>query len=1187
MHDTLRVRTLGGLQLTSQTPETWRAPGAPSAKAEALLAYLAVTERAHSRSALAGLLWSDLPEDAARANLRLTLTKIRKWWHSLLAVDRASVGLAPDLDLWVDVHDFARVAAAGDAEEAREATGLYTGPFLDGFVVPGADLFTEWAERERASWHTVAVEAVGRQMTAARERGDFAWGAAVARRLVQLEAYQEEAHRALMWFLARDHQATAALAQFDTCRHILGEELGVALSPKTVALAEQIRRGAGFDQLGAPAPPADAPASPSDAPAVPAPRASPEPSPGLAPTASELVGRSAEVDRVRSWLRDPQARVVSLVGPGGVGKTRLALAVAEACADDFPDGVYVVTFSGTTLTAADEAAHIVVAGVAEQVGLPLSARRDPLLVLGDFLAARRCLLVLDNVETVPDVSGVLAALCTRAPHVRVLVTSRVRLGLGTEWVLEVSGLAFPGPDDEARAEQFDAVALFLHRARAVRPGFDVRGHRHDVARLCRAVEGLPLGLELASRWVRAVPVGALADRVETGLELLSTSASDVLPRHRSMRAVLDASWQMLDGGLRTLAARLSVFRGGFDLPAAAEVAGATAEDLAALVDHSFLTMNDTGRYLVHDLLGRYLGDRLAGAGDEAATLQARHAACFERRVGQVRPSLTLSATVAAVDVDIENMRVATAWLLAHADTERLGAYLDSVVVVVRHKGWFGEMLALAGAAQARTDASPVLRARWHRYAGEAHIQLGQLIAGRRCLETALAAVGRPVPRHRVGWGALFVAQLVLWVTSRFRVVRRHPRAERAARARETAWACWLLTEVVYLRQERLPAGAVPLVGVNAARRSRDRDCLALCQADAALPLSYMRLHRLAARTVRAASALSATSSDPVVRGYVPVVATLVHLGLADWARADASAARGARVGEQHQLHRLANQARLLGAVCAFAQGRYADADRATREVAVQGRARGDPMVAMWALFTRAQAAMRSGRPGIDEVRRWVDEALPLLSDDVPPCDVAGARAIHASVLLREGRGAESLTEAREAVRYATSSPVVTQYTIAAYATVCEVVLDLGDLAARGALPGSGDLRRLVADSVATLRRYADVYPVGIPDLLVCRGRQLWARGRRRAALRSWAGAAQAARRLHMPYEEARAHVLLGEHLPASRRSRLRMTAAEHGAAARQVRTYPSDVVDGFSPSAVVSPDESLTSGSAPADRRST
>jgi predicted ATPase/DNA-binding SARP family transcriptional activator len=1156
--DTLRVRTLGGLQLArhASSAEGSDAPGAPSTKAEALLAYLAVSGRAHSRSTLAGLLWSDLPEDAARANLRLTLTKIRKWWSSLLAVDRADVGLASDLDLWVDVHAFARAATAVDAEGLRAATGLYAGPFLDGFVVSGADLFTEWADRERASWHAVALEAMGRQMAAARESGDFAWGAAVARRLVQLEPYQEETHRALMWFLARDDQSTPALAQFDTCRHILGEELGVDLSPKTVALAEQIRREAGFDRLGAPAPTDDAPPAPAAVAGTPAPPVPPESTPELPPTAGVLVGRRTEVERVHSWLGDPQARVVSLVGPGGVGKTRLALAVADACAVEFPGGVHVVSFSGAAPSVSDEAAHLVVAGIAEQVGLPLSARRDPLLVLGDFLAGRRCLLVLDNVEAVPGVSAVLAALCRRAPSVRVLVTSRVRLGLGTEWVCEVGGLAVPGPDDEARAEQFDAVTLFLDWARAVRPGFDLSAHRHDVARLCRAVEGLPLALELASRWVRAVPVGVLADRVEQGLELLSTTASDVLPRHRSMRAVLDASWEMLDGELRAPAARLSVFRGGFDLAAAAEVAGATAEDLARLVDHSLLTMDDTGRYVVHDLLGRYLGDRLDEAGNEVTTLRARHAACFERRLTAVRPTLTLPATVAAVDVDTENVRAATAWMLDHADAERLGAYLDGVVVVVRHKGRFGEMLALAGAAGARTDAPPVLRARWHRYEGEAHIQLGRLIAGRRALEAALAAVRRPLPRHRVGWAALFAVQLALWVTSRFRAFRRHPSAGRAARARETAGACWLLTEVVYLRQERLPAGAVPLLGVNAARRSRDPDCLALCQANAALPLSYLRLRGLAARTVRAAAALSETSRDPVVQGYVPVVATLVHLGLGDWAAGDAAAARGAQVGTRHQLHRLADQARLLGSVCALAQGRYVDTARVTREVAVQGHGRGDPMVVMWALFTRTQAALRSGRPGVDETRRWVDRALPLLSDDVPACDVAGARAVDASVLLGEGRAAESLAEVREAVRLATSSPVVTQYSLVAYTTVCEVALDLADLAARGRLPDSGDLRRLVGGSVATLRRYADLYPVGTPALLVCRGRQRWLRGRRRAALRAWVRAARAARRLRLPYEEGQAHALLGDHLPPGRRSRLGMTGVQHQDAARQLRTPP-------------------------------
>ena len=240
MGDQLDVRVLGGLQVAVNGRPL---DGLGSAKGRALLAFLAVTGAAHSRSSLAGLLWSDLPEDVARTNLRLVLTKLRRALPEHLKVTRQSVGLEAERPVWVDALEVARVAGAADDTDALlAAVGLCRGEFLAGVDLPGAPLFDEWVVAERAVCRTAVLALLDRAMRMSRDRADTATGIDVARRRLDLEPLHEETHRALMWFLAHGGQPGAALAQYERCRSVLTEELGVEPSPDTVVLREEILR---------------------------------------------------------------------------------------------------------------------------------------------------------------------------------------------------------------------------------------------------------------------------------------------------------------------------------------------------------------------------------------------------------------------------------------------------------------------------------------------------------------------------------------------------------------------------------------------------------------------------------------------------------------------------------------------------------------------------------------------------------------------------------------------------------------------------------------------------------------------------------------------------------------------------------------------------------------------------------
>jgi len=307
-----------------------------------------------------------------------------------------------------------------------------------------------------------------RAIQRARDRADPATGIDVARRLLELEPLHEEAHRALMWFLATGGQRGAALAQFETCRYVLREEVGVEPSPATLALRDEVALAGGFAGL-------DQPRAGGGRPAA-------EPDGGMPRPLGALLGRGPELARLHELLDDPACRLVTLVGPGGIGKTRLAVEIAATRRGRHHDGGVFVSFVGTVPGRPEEAADLMIAKLAGALGVSLAVPRDPLELLADHLAGSQLLLVLDNLEQLRDAVEVLAEVLRRGPGVQVLATSRRRLGLGAEWLVEVPGLPYP-PEGDPDPDRHEAVQLFQERARLVRPGFREGADRREVARL--------------------------------------------------------------------------------------------------------------------------------------------------------------------------------------------------------------------------------------------------------------------------------------------------------------------------------------------------------------------------------------------------------------------------------------------------------------------------------------------------------------------------------------------------------------------------------------------------------------------------------------------------------------------------------------------------------------------------------
>jgi len=1135
MDEVLRVRVLGtadlvlgGRTLVERMP----------AKAAALVFYLALTGGAHSRSELAGLLWSDLPEETARANLRLVLTKLRKVLPEHVEVTRRDVRLAVVPPVWMDAGEVAR-AGADDVtpEDLLAAVRLCGGDVLDGFAVPGAPVFDDWVAVRRAAVRAETLALMDRAVAHARDRRDAATGIEVARRMVGTEPLLEEAHRALMWFLALGGHRSAALAQYETCRYLLREDLGTQPSAATVALRDEITGSGGFTELGGVAPPGPdpRPGGPADAAAA---------APDLPRPLTTLVGREAELARLHELVDDPACRLLTLVGPGGIGKTRLATELAAGGRHHYRDGAAFVSFVGTEAARTGEAATLVVATVARALGVSLAVPLDPMDLLADHLCARRMLLVLDNLEHLRDGAGAVAELLLRAPGLTVVVTSRRPLGLGAEWLVEVPGLPCPPAGADTGAAGYPAVELFHERARLLRPGYRSGEADAGAARVCRLVAGVPLAIELAARWVRSASPAAIADRLEDGVDLLETTSPDVEQRHRSLRSVVDWSYRLLTDDERTAFRRLSVLR-GFDLAAAAAVTGADLRLLAGLVDHSLVVAGEDGRYSMHELLRQVAAERLAADPAVQRLTRQRHADHFGAVLAaQARDG---ARTPARPDVDAENLRAATEWILAEAGPETVDAHLVQLWAVYRRSGRFREAQAFFGAALGRDDGTTLQRARWHRMLGEAHQQLGERQAARHHLEQTLRLLGQRVPVSASGWARVLVAQAVRRSLRRGLPAASGRRDEVSSEAHERASAGFAINEVYWGLEDHLPMLPTSLRALNDAERTADVDLAVRARAGVAMTVGTMGLRRLADRELRASDTAYEAGRDPFTACWIAVLGGLHRSGVGDWQAVEAGAARALELQRDAPTHRLADQVLLVAGAARYLSSDYPGAAAAAVEGTAAGRERRDPVVQFWGLVVLVETMLRA-RPHDPAIARWAAEAA-LLLPRVARVDAARLHAAGARVHLAAGRPAQAWDAVRTADRLIGPRAAFAAYTLEAHATVPEVCLALleshrEDPGAIGVIDPAA-LRSMADAGRRRLGRFARRFPVARPRSLVCSGRAAWLDNRPRAARRAWAHAVREAQRRDMPYELARAHDELGRHLAGGRRSPLGMDAAGH------------------------------------------
>jgi predicted ATPase len=490
----------------------------------------------------------------------------------------------------------------------EQAFTLYRGEFCAS-MESGSGQFYDWVHEKREEYRVNALAAFEALAAAYERRGSYLKALETAQRLLQYDPLDESCHRHVMRALWQKGAPMAALEHYRQWHATCIAEFGEEPDEKTIALYHQI-------QTAPHQPPANARRA-----------AAAQRILALPAQPNQLVGREQEAIEIAGMLLDPECRLLTLLGPGGIGKTSLAREIALNPNLDVLDGVIFVSLAAVSTP------DLLVSVIAEALKLALVADQDPTAQLLAHLAELELLLVLDNMDQLIAGATLLSAIVETAPGVKILVTSRERLQLRLEWCFEVKGLAVPPIGGDSDLEHYGAVKLFAQCASRF-PNFSLREQARGVVRICRLVAGMPLAIELAAAQTWAFHCDTIAGRIEHNLSFLATNNRDVMERHRSVRAAFAYSWQLLSADEQRLFRALTVFHGSFDAAAAEQVADGTPAQLIALRNKSLLFMTASGWYVLHELLRQYAREQLQDLPEEAEQLAARHAAYYLRLLNQ-------------------------------------------------------------------------------------------------------------------------------------------------------------------------------------------------------------------------------------------------------------------------------------------------------------------------------------------------------------------------------------------------------------------------------------------------------------------------------------------------------------------------------------------------------------------------
>lgn len=678
-------------------------------KIEALLIYLVLESRvAHRREMLVGLLFPDMPEDAARTNLRQTLTRLRRAIKDseakppYLLITRETTQFNVASRTTVDVRQFEALQLGCQRHinkpitrcpdcitRLESATELYRGPFLDGFFLEESVAFEEWVAVYRERYRQQAIGIFQTVSDYYERRGAYGRAQHFVERLLEIEPWDEGTLQQYLRLLAYQGKRTVALAAFEKFCDRLEEELGVPPTEETAVLRQQIA-------------------------------AMVEKRPYALPQRrTELIGREEELALIHEQIVTPESRLLTLVGHGGMGKTSLAIEAGwrtvEASVGPFMHGTFFVPLAGLAHNSGIEG---ITTAVAEKLGYTFDAATPPLNQLLSYLRDKALFLILDNVEHVLEIGrDVINQIMQSCPSVKVMVTSRERLNLMMEWVHTIEGLPVPPSMDElSDFEAYGAVALFLERARQSDAKFQLsdeadsnldRCTQKTAVQICQQLHGMPLAIELAAPMTRLMTCYEIYEEISQNYKTLSSKMHHLPPRHQSIQAVFESSWELLSKDEQEILVNLSIFRGGFDRQAAQQIAGASLETLSNLLDKSLLNRvgGTNGRFMMQEMLRQFSNSKQSeqpnanGIGlpipppPSQRKVAQDHANHYLTLLAGLYDDLTSEAQIdalTAISNDIENIRLAWHTAVNNATIPLLHNSLETLSLFFYMRSWLTE-----------------------------------------------------------------------------------------------------------------------------------------------------------------------------------------------------------------------------------------------------------------------------------------------------------------------------------------------------------------------------------------------------------------------------------------------------------------------------------------------------------------
>jgi predicted ATPase/DNA-binding SARP family transcriptional activator len=625
--------------------------GFPYDKLKALFAYLAIEPAfPFNRDVLAGMFWPEQSESNARHSLRQAISHLRSILEvegesALILADRTTIQRNPGSDLGCDVYRFSNALKQADQAEPSQldclelAASIYRGELLKGLSLAQTEQFEDWLLSRRESFHRQIVTALEKIAKQYERQLDYVQVRRVAEKWVELEPWREEAHRLLMLALARNGQRTAALKQYQLCCQAVTHEFGLQPDRETDGLHRRI--------LSMDAPRSSIPVWPTP-----------------------LIGRHSEMKSLAELLANPKVRLVTITGPGGTGKTRLAIQagnrVSESGSRAYLNGVAFVPLDG--LSSPDG----IPSSIAQAISFSFHKSASPLDQLLQHLRDKEMLLILDNLEHLlgKETAKLVQRLLDGARDVKILATSRQKLSLRSETILPLSGLATPvlnhRPSKTPLRELPASGAIKLFITLLARSRGDMQLSEQElssVVHICQLVEGLPLAIELAVALASDYSLQEISLSIEESLEFLRADIYDLPDRHRSIHAAIDASWGLLEEQERSSFKRLSLFRGGFTYHAAQEVSGSTRETLSSLANKSFIRYDTrSSRFEIHELLRQYGSEKLASDPLDLARVREKHVQYYSSYILSSHASFFTPRELEALkNIEVEYHNILAAW----------------------------------------------------------------------------------------------------------------------------------------------------------------------------------------------------------------------------------------------------------------------------------------------------------------------------------------------------------------------------------------------------------------------------------------------------------------------------------------------------------------------------------------------